>query len=180
MLRTPERVRAEQLRLEGHEVPVAGREVDEALEVQVVLDAERDGQRAHPDPGHRRVADVDRSTPAAWSSRAASIVRSMRIERGGSISTEIDEPAVRERPRQPGRAVARSGPVVGVADGRRSRRAGPARSGRPRPRAASARRDRSGVERRAHRGDVLRRRPAAATDDPRRPASTNAGTISPR
>ena len=29
------------------------------------------------------------STPAAWRSRAASIVRSMRTERGGSISTEI-------------------------------------------------------------------------------------------
>ena len=29
------------------------------------------------------------STPAAWSSRAASIVRSMRTERGGSISTEM-------------------------------------------------------------------------------------------
>ena len=48
-----ERVGAEQLRLEGHQVPVAGREVDEALEVEVVLDAERDGQGAHPDAGHR-------------------------------------------------------------------------------------------------------------------------------
>ena len=32
---------------------------------------------------------LTRSTPAAWSSRAASIVRSIRIERGGSISTEM-------------------------------------------------------------------------------------------
>ena len=52
-------MRAEQLRLERHQVPVAGREVDEALEVEVVLDAERDGQRAHPDAGHGAVADVD-------------------------------------------------------------------------------------------------------------------------
>ena len=52
-------VGAEQLRLERHQVPVAGREVDEALEVEIVLDAERDGEAAHPDAGHRRVADVD-------------------------------------------------------------------------------------------------------------------------
>ena len=55
----PERVGAEQLRLEGHQVPVARRAVDEALEVEVVLDPERHGQGAHPDPGHRRVGDVD-------------------------------------------------------------------------------------------------------------------------
>ena len=54
-----ERVGAEQLRLEGHQVPVARRAVDEALEVEVVLDPERHRQRAHPDPGHRRVGDVD-------------------------------------------------------------------------------------------------------------------------
>ena len=54
-----ERVGAEQLRLEGHQVPVARRAVDEALEVEVVLDPERHGQGAHPDPGHRRVGDVD-------------------------------------------------------------------------------------------------------------------------
>ena len=79
---------AEQLRLERHEVPVAGREVDEALEVEVVLDAERDGDAAHPDPGHGRVADIEEVDAGLASSRAASIVRSMRIERGGSISTE--------------------------------------------------------------------------------------------
>ena len=54
-----ERVGAEQLRLEGHQVPVARRAVDEALEVEVVLDPERHRQGAHPDPGHRRVGDVD-------------------------------------------------------------------------------------------------------------------------
>ena len=54
-----ERVRAQQLRLERHEVPVAGRRVDDALEVEVVLDPERDGHRAHPHAGHRGVADVD-------------------------------------------------------------------------------------------------------------------------
>ena len=54
-----EGVRAEQLGLERHEVAVARRDVDDALEVEVVLDPERHGQGAHPDPGHRRVADVD-------------------------------------------------------------------------------------------------------------------------
>ena len=52
-------MRAEQLRLDRHEVPVAGREVDEALEIEVVLDPERDGHRPHPDAGHRGIADVD-------------------------------------------------------------------------------------------------------------------------
>ena len=55
----PERMGAEQLRLERHQVPVARRAVDEALEVEVVLDPERHRQGAHPDPGHRRVGDVD-------------------------------------------------------------------------------------------------------------------------
>src|SRR6478609_2756526 len=55
----PERMSAEQLRLEGHQVPVARRAMDKALEVEVVLDPERDRQGAHPDPGHRRVGDVD-------------------------------------------------------------------------------------------------------------------------
>ena len=85
-----EGVRAQQLGLERHQVPVAGRDVDEALEVEVVLDPERDGHRAHAHARHRRVARrCTRSAPASRSSRAASIVRSMRTLRGGSISTEI-------------------------------------------------------------------------------------------
>ena len=40
---------------------------------------------------------LTRSTPASWRRRAASIVRSMRTERGGSISTLIDEAAVGEQ-----------------------------------------------------------------------------------
>ena len=42
---------AEQLRLERHQVPVAGREVDEALDVEVVLDAERDRRCSPSGPG---------------------------------------------------------------------------------------------------------------------------------
>ena len=46
---------------------------------------------------------LTRSTPAAWRSRAASIVRSMRIERGGSISTETtNRPAARRSARPVG------------------------------------------------------------------------------
>ena len=82
-----ERVSAEELRFERHQVAVARREVDEALEVEVVLDAEGDRQRAHADTRHGESLMLTRSTPASCSSRAASIVRSMRTERGGSIST---------------------------------------------------------------------------------------------
>ena len=54
-----EGVGAEQLRLERHQVPVTRRAMDQALEVEVVLDPEGHRQGAHPDPGHRRVGDVD-------------------------------------------------------------------------------------------------------------------------
>ncbi len=53
---------------------------------------------------------LTRSTPASWSSRAASIVRSIRIERGGSISTEMTN--------RPAASVSASG-VGGGARGRR-------------------------------------------------------------
>jgi hypothetical protein len=51
-------VGAEQLGFEGHEVSVARRQVDQAFEVEVVLDAEGHGHGAHSDPSRRRVADV--------------------------------------------------------------------------------------------------------------------------
>ena len=100
------------------------------------------------------------STPAAWSSRAASIVRSMRTERGGSISTEMTNRRVPQRPEQPGRGQrgsrSSSGADVTVSV------LGPAgRDGRLRR--AASRRER--VERRPHRRDVLGRGPAAAADD---------------
>src|SRR3972149_5038792 len=49
---------AEDLRLEGHDVPVAGREVDKRLEADLVLHREGHGQAAHAHARHRRVADV--------------------------------------------------------------------------------------------------------------------------
>ena len=56
---------------------------------------------------------LTRSTPAAWRSRAASIVRSMRIERGGSISTDTTKrPAASFSARPVGGGA--SSPAVGV------------------------------------------------------------------
>ena len=57
------------------------------------------------------------STPAAWSRRAASIVRSMRTERGGSISTEMTKRrSARARARPVGgRHVTGRGVAVGPA-----------------------------------------------------------------
>ena len=146
-----QRVRAEQLRLEGHEVPVAGREVDEALEVQVVLDPERDGHRAHPDAGHRRVADVD-GVDAGRLEEPSRLDRPLDADGARRVDLDgDDEPAVRERPRRARSAAARR------RDGRRrrrGRRVDACRSGgscRPAPRCSALGPRRTGVERRAHR-----------------------------
>jgi hypothetical protein len=62
--------------------------VDEALEVEVVLDPNATDRALIRT---RAIAESDTlttSTPASRRSRAASIVRSIRMLRGGSISTE--------------------------------------------------------------------------------------------
>ena len=122
---------------------------------------------------------LTRSTPASPSRRAASMVRSMRTERGGSISTRDDEATGREGSGEAGR---RRVGVVGAVAGRpgdgawraprpaRRRRDGPRSPWRRGARRRGARR----VEGHAHRRDVLGRRPAAAADD-RAPAATNRG-----
>ena len=98
MLRTPEGVRAEQLRFEGHQVPVARRHVDDALEVEVVLDPERHGQRAHPDPGHRRIADVD-DVDAGGLEQPRRLDRALDADRARRIDLDRDhEPAVGQGP----------------------------------------------------------------------------------
>src|SRR5439155_16526842 len=54
-----ERVRADQLRLERHQVLVAGGEVDQGVDANLLPDHERQRERAHADPRHRAVTDVD-------------------------------------------------------------------------------------------------------------------------
>ena len=123
---------------------------------------------------------LTRSTPASWSSRAASIVRSIRMERGGSISTLTTKLAAPQPPAQRRRRVAarRLPDAVAAIEGGGSwsgrRLDDRARGPRPRP-LVVGRLDR--VERGAHRGDVRRRRAAAAADDAR-PGSEQAGTTS--
>ena len=110
-----ERVRAEQLRLDRHEVPVAGREVDEALEVEVVLDAERDGHRAHPDPGHRRVADVD-EVDAGVAQEPRGVDRPVDPDRARRVDLDRDdEPPLAELGAGAGSGVAARPPRTGVA-----------------------------------------------------------------
>ena len=161
----PERVGAEQLRLEGHQVPVARRAVDEALEVEVVLDPERHGQGAHPDPGHRRVGDVD-EVDAGVAQEPGGLDRPLDPDAPRRVDLDRDdEPAGVEQLGQArrGRRVVGRWPRRRCDDRStrdvRGRRAG--RRGRRRRRVSGR------VERRPHRGDVLGRRPAAATDDPR-------------
>src|SRR2546422_3523315 len=54
-----ERVRADQLRLERHQVLVAGGEVDQGVDANLLPEHERQRERAHADPRHRAVTDVD-------------------------------------------------------------------------------------------------------------------------
>ena len=117
------------------------------------------------------------STPASRRSRAASIVRSIRTERGGSISTDTtNRPAARSG-RQAGRRrrVADARRVAGPLDDRRPRPACEIPAGTPSARRPRGRGRRRGpapgrslerVEDRAHRRDMGRRRAAAAADDP--------------
>ena len=112
---------------------------------------------------------LTRSVPASRRRRAASSVRSIRMLRGGSISTEITNRPSASACGEAGSAAARrlhrSAGAVGLA-----RCAGPAPDAvaRPRPRGRGAGLGRAErVEGGAHRRDVGRRRPAAAADDPR-------------
>ena len=104
------------------------------------------------------------STPASWRRRAASIVRSIRTDRGGSISTDTTNRRAASSsasrvgggaPAVPSRA-ARSASAARGCDGAISRVVAAAVHGPGADR----------VERRPHRGDVLGRRPAAPADDP--------------
>ena len=141
MLRTPERVRAEQLRLERHEVPVAGREVDDALEVEVVLDPERDGHRAHPDAGHRRVADVD-GVDAGGLEQPRGLDGPLDADRARRVDLDRDdEAAVRGAPGA-GRS---AGGASGVAARRRRDRRDDRRASRGRRAARSAPARRTGA-----------------------------------
>ena len=54
-----ERVGAQQLRLERHQVAVAGGQMDQALQAELLLDAERHRHGAHADSTGGGVADVD-------------------------------------------------------------------------------------------------------------------------
>ena len=164
----PERVGAEQLGLEGHQVPVARRAVDEALEVEVVLDPERHGQGAHPDPGHRRVGHVD-EVDAGVAQEPGGLDRPLDPDAARRVDLDRDdEPAARRAARPGGSAVARRRRRRGVERSARRRSVGSSVAGA----AVAARSAASGapvagrVERRPHRGDVLGRRPAAAADDP--------------
>ena len=163
-----ERVGAEQLRLEGHQVPVPRRAVDEALEVEIVLDPEGHRQGAHPDPGHRRVGDVDH-IDAGVAQEPGGLDRPLDPDAARRVDLDRDDEAagVEElgQARRRRRVVGGATPSASVRRGRRprSRRCGLGRGGRG---GSAAARGRGRVERRPHRGDVLRRRPAAAADDP--------------
>ena len=110
------------------------------------------------------------STPASRRSRAASIVRSIRMLRGGSISTETTKRRAASSSASRvgggassagvGRALARRGSAPGRAVGDRRRASAAIAAASVAPAAASA------SERGPHRGDVLGRRAAAAADDP--------------
>ena len=153
-------VRTEQLGLERHEVAVARRDMDDALEVEVVLDPERHGQRAHPDPGHRRVADVD-DIDAGRLEEPGGLDRALDAD--GARRVDLDRDDVATLLEGAGEAGGRRRPVGRGGDlgaDRRDRRgAAPARPSGDRH-VPGAR-----IDGAPHRRDVLGRRPAAPADD---------------
>ena len=127
-----ERVGAQQLRLERHEVPVAGRDVDDALEVEVVLDPERHGERAHPHPGHRRVADVD-DVDAGVLEHAGRLDRALDAD--GARRVDLDRDDVAAVRRGPARAATVAAAAsVAAATSARIEVVGAARAPLPAPR----------------------------------------------
>ncbi len=167
-----QRVRPEQLRLEGHQVPVAGREVDDALEVHVVLDPEGDRQGSHADARHRRVADVDAVGPGRGE-EACRLDGPLDPDGAGRVDLDGDDVAAgTQLPEERGRSRGVAGCVDPLElDPRRRRGARRLHQRGPPPRARDRRAGRAPgpdrrVHRRAHRGDVRRRRPAAAAHDP--------------
>ena len=96
-----ERMGAEQLGLEGHQVPVARRAVDEALEVEVVLDPERHGQGAHPDPGHRRIGDVDQ-VDAGVAQEPGGLDRPLDADAAWWVDLDRDDEVAGRRAARPG------------------------------------------------------------------------------
>ena len=164
-----ERVGAEQLRLEGHQVPVARRAVDQALEVEVVLDPERDRQRAHPDPGHRRVRDVD-DVDARVAQEPRRLDRPLDPDAPRRVDLDRDdEPPGGKQLGEPGR---RRRLLAGVRRAARSARdvagdgRGTAIEGGAAARSSGIHGRGGVVEREAHRGDVLGGGAAAAAEDP--------------
>ena len=117
------------------------------------------------------------STPDSRRSRAASSVRSIRMLRGGSISTDTtNRPSARARARRVGSG--RPAPSGGASSGGEARRPDQDRRGALQRCGLRLRAPlvggRDGVERGPHRRDVLRGRAAAAADD-RRPGVEQAG-----
>ena len=96
-------VGAQQLRFERHQVPVAGREVDERLEAQVALDGEADGHGAHAHPGHGAVADVHQ-VRAGLADELGRLQRALDVHRARRVDLHADdEAALGEGGREAGR-----------------------------------------------------------------------------
>src|SRR5262245_9418835 len=150
-----EGVRAEQVALDAHEISVAAGEVHVDIEARRLAHQQRGRQHRHPDAPERAVVDVD-DVDAPLAQELGALHELLDRVTAGRIELHRDDelarrqlaPKQRRRPRdvKPGRDTG----------GRRTdldRRGAGFRTGRAAP-----------VERLAHRGNVLRRRAAAAPD----------------
>ena len=181
-----ERVRAQQLGLERHEVPVAGRRVDDALEVEVVLDPERDGHRAHPDPRHRRVADVD-DVGAGVAQQPRGLERALDPDAPRRVDLDREhEPPVGERVGEPrsGAAARRSSAAsANAVRGARARASESRRVGRRSAAGARAARRASAVPSASSAARIAAMCAGVVPQQPptiRAPASSSRGTIEPK
>src|SRR5437762_9170708 len=66
--------------------------MDEALEIEIVLDPERDRHAAHPDAGHRAVADVD-EIDAGRLEETSRFDRPLDADRARWVDLDGDHPA---------------------------------------------------------------------------------------
>ena len=163
-----ERVGAEEVGLDPHEVPVAAGEMHVDVEPRRLADEERRRQHGHPDPAERPIVDVH-DLDAALLEELRSLdelldgVPPGRVELHRDDELALTQPAL-ERRRRPQRAEAR-----GLADRRRAdadHRAARLASHAGLP-----------IEHLAHGRDVLGRRAAAAADETRARVHHPAGVL---
>ena len=97
-------MRAQQLRLQRHQVAVARGEVDQRLDADPLLAQRREGDAAHAHPRHRAVADVDAVDARRFQQRRA-LQHLVRVDAARRIDLDADDELARANLARQRRAV---------------------------------------------------------------------------